>query len=122
MAAAGGKRPDSGRRRDSWLTRLARFLREPEYRRERLAARLLGPERYAGYRLGLYRRSGEVHLWMYDRYSLATTLASAGFEDIRRVAPKESGIPGWAEYALDADATGQPHKPDSLYMEARRPG
>lgn len=67
-----------------------------------------------------FASGGEPHQWMYDRVSLADLLAAAGFVEPRQVGPIESRIPGFAEYALDADAAGTPHKPDSLFMEATR--
>jgi len=63
---------------------------------------------------------GERHQWMYDRVSLAELLHAADFVEPRTVGPTESGIPGFARYELDADVGGQPHKPDSLFMEAVR--
>jgi len=66
-------------------------------------------------------RLGERHQWMYDRLSLAELLHDGGFGAARRVGPAESAIAGFPQHQLDADALGRPHKPDSLYMEARRP-
>jgi predicted SAM-dependent methyltransferase len=103
------------------LRKVARLLRDPKYRRSWLVRRWLGPEGYSAYRTGCFRRSGEVHQWMYDRHALCAVLAATGFCAIRRVGATESGIPGWHAYQLDADAAGRPHKPDSLYMEAVRP-
>jgi hypothetical protein len=59
---------------------------------------------------------------MYDDVALARALEDAGFERCTRVGPAESRMPGWARFELDADASGAPHKPDSLYMEATRAG
>lgn len=87
--------------------------------RERLIRWLLGAE-YEALQVGRFRRSGEVHHWMYDRVSLATLLAEAGFTQIRVVAAGESAIPDWPAYELDTFADGTPTKPDSLYMEAVR--
>jgi hypothetical protein len=57
---------------------------------------------------------------MYDRYSLARALESAGFQDPRIMGPTESQIPGWTEYHLDTEADGTVYKPDSFYVEARK--
>lgn len=65
-----------------------------------------------------FEQSGERHLWMYDRYSLARLLAEAGFTDMRVVAHDQSRIPGWADYHLDTDPDGRPANPGSLYLEA----
>ncbi|MEW6250628.1 MAG: methyltransferase domain-containing protein [Planctomycetota bacterium] len=98
----------------------AHAMLDRERRRTMLARRLLGRAGYTAYQLGRFRQSGEVHQWMYDRHSLAVALEAAGFVRLRRVAADESAIPGWPAYGLDVDAAGNPRKPDSLYMEARR--
>jgi SAM-dependent methyltransferase len=69
---------------------------------------------------GVFRRSAEVHRWMYDSFSLGRVLHRAGFVNIRRCSACESGIPGFSSYALDSDETGRVRKPDSLFMEAQR--
>lgn len=89
--------------------------------REARIARLLGDE-YELLRLGRFRRSGEIHQWMYDSFSLSRALLSAGFVRPRRLCAGESGVDRWAEYQLDADAEGRAHKPDSLFMEAIKGG
>lgn len=80
----------------------------------------LGPEGSASLREGIFRRSGEVHQWMYDRYSLTQALARAGFIGARSRAADDSDIPDFVRYGLET-AAGQPRKPDSLYVEARKP-
>lgn len=65
---------------------------------------------------------GERHKWMYDRVSLAHALETAGFAEPRQATAIESLIPAFETYELDADASGRIHKPDSLFMEALRPG
>jgi predicted SAM-dependent methyltransferase len=82
---------------------------------------LLGREGLRAYRVAQFRLSGEVHLWMYDRYSLARLLMSAGFARPAQQLATTSLIPDWQRFELDAGANGAPHKPDSLYMEATRP-
>lgn len=72
--------------------------------------------------IGSFRLSGEIHQWMYDRFSLRRLLAQTGFVDIRLVAAGESAIPGYAGYGLDSDEQGRVRKPDSLFIEARKPG
>jgi predicted SAM-dependent methyltransferase len=108
-----------------------RILPEPTWRdrvkawlfgswRERMVRWLLGDE-YRLLELGRFRRSGEIHHWMYDRISLSALLRDAEFVNIRCVAPDESAIEAWNEYQLDAGADGVVHKPDSLFVEAQRP-
>ena len=72
--------------------------------------------------IGRFRLGGEVHKWMWDRVSLAALLGAAGFTDVRVCSATESTISGFAGYELDADAQGAVRKPDSLFVEAVRPG
>jgi predicted SAM-dependent methyltransferase len=72
-------------------------------------------------RIGAFRLAGEVHQWMYDRYSLGKLLERAGFENPVVQPASTSAIPDWERFQLDVSATGAVNKPDSLYMEARRP-
>lgn len=71
-------------------------------------------------REGLFRGGGEVHRWMYDRFSLARALGRAGFASVRRRLAGESDIQGFARYELEI-VDGRERKPDSLYMEGRKP-
>jgi predicted SAM-dependent methyltransferase len=73
------------------------------------------------YKTGQFRLSGEVHQWMYDRYSLGKLLQEAGFEDIRVCRADESSIPDFNVYLLDIETNGSIRKPDSLFMEAVKP-
>ena len=68
---------------------------------------------------GIFRASGEIHRWMYDRYSLGGLLSRAGFSSIKVVGPSESQIPHFETYGLDV-VDGRVRKPDSLFMEAQR--
>ena len=81
---------------------------------------VLGPEGAAALSEGLFRRSGEVHQWMYDRFSLKRALEGAGFGEVRVCSAEESAIPDFARYRLE-QGNGQERKPDSLYMEGRKP-
>ena len=68
-----------------------------------------------------FRETGEVHKWMYDRFSLGQLLAECGFVDVKVCTATASSIPDFQKYHLDADAHGVVRKPDSLFMEAKRP-
>ncbi|TAF35511.1 MAG: methyltransferase domain-containing protein [Cytophagales bacterium] len=70
-------------------------------------------------RIGAFRLGGEVHQWMYDRYSLARLLSSCGFVEMRVKNPFESDVPKWSEYELDVK-NGMVYDPTSLFMEARK--
>ena len=71
-------------------------------------------------KIGRLRLSGEIHMWMYDRYSLSRLLKNNGFENIQVKGPLDSGIPEWGRYGLDVK-DGQVRFPTSLFMEASRP-
>ncbi len=71
--------------------------------------------------VGSFRLSGEVHQWMYDSYSLRLLLEAAGFVDVTAVDAFTSGLPEFESYQLDVLPDRSVRKPDSLFMEARKP-
>jgi predicted SAM-dependent methyltransferase len=70
-------------------------------------------------RVGRFRRSGEVHRYMHDIYSLTRLLHRAGFHSVERVDAHRSSIPDWEKYQLDV-VKGVVDGPLALYVEARR--
>jgi predicted SAM-dependent methyltransferase len=68
-----------------------------------------------------FQKSGELHKWMYDRYSLKKLLLCAGFNDFRVMNAWESSIPDWNQQYLDVDENGRIYKPDSLFVEVKKP-
>lgn len=72
------------------------------------------------YDLGKFRLGGEVHQWMYDRYSLSKLLISIGFQSIIQRNAFESYLPNWNQYILDGQGDVV-RKPDSLFLEAKKP-
>ena len=75
----------------------------------------LNPEK-----IGNFRLSGEIHQWMYDRYSLGALLRQVGFKDAKVCLADESQIPNFDSYLLDIESDGSVRKPDSLFMEGRK--
>lgn len=71
--------------------------------------------------LGQFRLGGEVHQWMYDRYSLGRLLTVCGFQDVRSCSADESAIEGFVKYHLDTEPDGSLYKPDSFFIEAVAP-
>jgi SAM-dependent methyltransferase len=71
--------------------------------------------------IGTFRLQGEVHQWMYDRYSLARLLIAAGFQRPQRQSASESQIDNFSSFNLDTLPDGTVIKPDSLFMEATKP-
>jgi predicted SAM-dependent methyltransferase len=72
------------------------------------------------WRIGRFRLSGEVHQWMYDRYSLGQLLRTHGFDNPLKQSANTSMIPNWATFNLDTLPDGAIYKPDSLFMEATK--
>ena len=71
-------------------------------------------------RIGQFRLSGEIHQWMYDRYSLGKFLGLTGFKQVKVCRANESSIPNFNSYLLDIEPDGSVRKPDSLFMEGRK--
>lgn len=68
-------------------------------------------------KIGRFRQSGEIHQWMYDRYSLSLLLKQNGFRKIAVKTAFESDIPEFSKFNLDV-INGEIRKPDSLFVEA----
>ena len=88
--------------------------------RERMAGAMVGiiagGRARKAFQEGTFRARGEVHRWMYDRYSLGRLMMDSGLRDVAVCGPTESRIAGFADYGLDV-RNGEERKPDSIYME-----
>jgi predicted SAM-dependent methyltransferase len=71
--------------------------------------------------IGRFRLAGEVHHWMYDRFSLKRLLVSVGFAGPTLRPSDESAIADWNRFHLDTLENGRTIKPDSFFMEAVKP-
>jgi hypothetical protein len=60
---------------------------------------------------------GELHRWLYDRFSLFELLRDAGFTRVGVCSATESGLAGCSDFLLDTMEDGSIRKPDSLFME-----
>ena len=96
-----------------------RILTNSRYRRDWFF-RLFFRREYPLLQLGRFRNEGEIHRWMYDRFSLARLLQEFGLVDIVARSANDSYIPDWPTYTLDLEADGTIVKPDSLFMEGRK--
>jgi predicted SAM-dependent methyltransferase len=72
------------------------------------------------YFIGRYRLQGEIHQWMYDRFSLKRLLVNTGFINVEVKSPYTSNIPDWQRYKLDMN-DNVIHAPNALYVEAKKP-
>lgn len=95
-----------------------RFVRLKNWR-DFFIRKILGTE-YEKLQLGRFRRRGEIHPHMYDRWSLQKLLTEAGLTDITLCTPIKSRIPNWNAFHLDAGPNGAVYKPDSIF-EAFKP-
>ena len=101
--------------------RLRRRLRAlPGSMKRHLFRLLLGPDGLRALEIGRFRLAGEVHQWMYDRYSLARLLVAAGFRNPVVQSAASSQIPNWASFHLDTLPDGRVIKPDLFFMEATK--
>jgi hypothetical protein len=98
------------------------ILRHPAtVARNKILRTVLGKKDWNSLQVGRFRASGEIHLWMYDSYSLGRLLIDAGFANPIRCTAFESQIPHWESFHLDSEPDGRVYKGDSLYMEAIKP-
>lgn len=81
---------------------------------------LLGDDATTAFDEGLFRSQGEIHRWMYDRFSLRELCRNTGFVNFRVCRADESRIPGYSEFELDS-VDGEARKPDSLFVECQKP-
>lgn len=98
------------------------LLNFPVAAKEKILRWLLGAEGRRALDVGRFRLAGEVHHWMYDRYSLARLLRRTGFHDPQVQDAKTSRIANWTSFHLDTLPNGQIIKPDLFFMEAIKPG
>ncbi len=107
---------------EPFLRRLRRRVAVlPEIGKQRLLARLLGEDGLRALAIGRFRLAGEVHQWMYDRYSLAQLLKATSFCDPIVQDATSSQIPDWVAFHLDTLSDGTVIKPDLFFMEAMKP-
>lgn len=97
-----------------------KFIHNPQYIRHILLKFLLWND-FEAFQIGKFRQSGEIHQWMYDRYSLSKLLKECGFKQVTQRSANDSFIPNWVSYNLDTEPDGSIYKPDSLFMEAVKP-
>ena len=103
-----------------WIGRIKRFILNPAYRRESLIKLILNKE-YGALEIGRFRQMGDIHQWMYDRYSLRIIMQKSGFKNVAQRRAYESYIPDWKRFNLDTEENGSVVRPDSLFMEGIKP-
>jgi len=91
------------------------------WHKEKLLKALLSDSDYEALKYGRFTQSGELHKHMYDRVSLVELLKKVGFIKCSTQSHLSSYISNWKEFHLDNTKSGEPRKPDSLYLEAVKP-
>jgi len=91
------------------------------WHKEKLLKTVLSHSDYEALRYGRFNQSGELHKHMYDRVSLIELLKKFGFTKCSIQSYLSSFITDWKEFHLDNTESGEPRKPDSLYLEAVKP-
>ena len=86
----------------------------------KLVKLLLGAKAELAFAEGLFRNSGEVHRWMYDRYSLRSLCECIGFVNFQVLDAHSSQIAQFDQYELDV-VEDEIRKPDSLFVECLKP-
>lgn len=106
---------------DTWSVQLARSTRKiRENMTLRIVRWLLGNNAQMALDEGLFRSRGEVHRWMYERYSLRRLCLECEFVDFRVCDATVSQIEGFADFQLDM-VGNTVRKPDSLFVECSKP-
>ena len=104
---------NSGKENENKVDKLVSRLRQG-FKRRLFNLLKIDPQALA---IGKFRLGGEIHQWMYDRYSLSNLLASNGGKNIQIQNAFSSKIANWSTYNLDGK-DGVVRKPDSLFIEA----
>ena len=98
-------------------SKLKKAIRRPSLAmaavKQKIFKLLLSKKDYHYYTVGQFRFGGEIHQWMYDRYSLGRLLEQTGFKQVEVRTAITSYIPDWAGYNLD-----DTRETASLFIEA----
>lgn len=76
---------------------------------------------YSSIQIGRFRKGGEIHQWMYDKFSLRQILSNAGFTDVKIQEADTSYISDWNKWSWLDIEDGKARKPDSIFIEAKKP-
>jgi SAM-dependent methyltransferase len=81
--------------------------------------KFMGKDALRSFDEGLFRNQGEIHRWMYDRYSLKELCIARGFTDFKVQSATDSSIADYESFELDSE-DGNIRKPDSLFVECKK--
>jgi SAM-dependent methyltransferase len=110
--------PSADSRSSVWRASVAKSISDFRHRMARRFVRwMLGSEAVKAFDEGMFRQQGEVHRWMYDRFSLRELFTEAGFENFQVQTAEASEIDDFVNFELDS-SNGEIRKPDSIFVEA----
>lgn len=116
-----GRAEDQTTQVESIWSKISRRASEQKLRLTRwLIKRLMGRPALKSFDEGFFRSQGEIHRWMYDRYSLKELCLSKNFVDFQIQTATGSSISNYESFELDSE-DGKVRKPDSLFAECRKP-
>lgn len=101
--------PEHNAKSESMLGRMKNYIKKYVFKKLKVDEQALS--------IGKFRLGGEIHQWMYDRYSLSTLLKNNGGMNIIVRDAFTSYDLTWKSHNLD-QINGLVRKPDSLFMEA----
>lgn len=85
-------------------------------KKDKLLISILSKKEKNALAIGRFRKKGEIHQWMYDRYSIQRLLEKCGFTGLKIRTAEESYINDWSGFNLD-----NPQEHASLFVEAIKP-
>ncbi len=97
-----------------------RFVEAKQKLARRMIRILLGKSAKQAFDESLFRQTGEIHRWMYDRFSLQQLATNCGFVSAQVQSGFDSQIENFRNYDLDS-LHKKIRKPDSLFMEFQKP-
>ncbi len=77
------------------------------------------PQNVSPHQIGEFRLGGEIHQWMYDRFSLELLLKATGFRDFKIQNANTSDIENYNDYGFDY-VSEKVRKPESIFVEAKK--
>ena len=109
-------RKNSSTQNVGFAKKLFWFLKYSKFRNDAIHS-FLFPKRHQLYLSASFRNSGEIHQWMYDRYSLTRILKQLNLHNVEGKKYDSSYFENWTKYELDGKSGIGAFKPDSLYIE-----
>lgn len=120
LCRAPDSEPSAQPKREALWHRFKKGLKQAKLRSVKWIVKvLLGSKAKVAFEESVFRSEGEIHRWMYDRYSLRELCTQMGFSNFQVQTAFESQVEGYSDYQLDS-VDRQIRKPDSLFVECQK--